>query len=200
MKREDFFSNKLGISDPVLLATLVSSTSLCNYDKKTILVSEGMVQECVPFLVSGMLRGFFTDESGREITDCFSYKPGDVALGSCTYGSPSLLSIEVLQDNTQLLLLPVSGAESVVRSSVESMEICNQLLIRALARHLEGKRALLKYDARGKYLWFLKNYPELVGQVSDRCVASFLNMSPVTLSRLKRNMCIAGAEKPDGIV
>ena len=121
MKREDFFSNKLGISDPVLLATLVSSTSLCNYDKKTILVSEGMVQECVPFLVSGMLRGFFTDESGREITDCFSYKPGDVALGSCTYGSPSLLSIEVLQDNTQLLLLPVSGAESVVRSSVESI-------------------------------------------------------------------------------
>ncbi|MEQ2617002.1 hypothetical protein AAAT94_07475 [Intestinimonas aquisgranensis] len=36
-----------------------------------------------------------------------------------------------------------------------------------------------------RYQWFLEAYPGLIDQVTHRYVASFLEMSPVTLSRLR---------------
>lgn len=49
----------------------------------------------------------------------------------------------------------------------------------------ELARALGK-SASERYRWFLSNYPGLIDRVPHRHIASFLNMTPVTLSRLRR--------------
>ena len=44
---------------------------------------------------------------------------------------------------------------------------------------------LYKYTAKERYEWFLEKYPGLIDQITNKYIASFLRMSPVTLSRLK---------------
>ena len=40
----------------------------------------------------------------------------------------------------------------------------------------------------GRYQWFLKKYPGLIDEVSNKHIASFLGMTPVTLSRLRQKL------------
>ena len=39
-----------------------------------------------------------------------------------------------------------------------------------------------------RYQWFRQAYPGLSEKISNRYIASFLNMTPVTLSRLKQEL------------
>ena len=56
------------------------------------------------------------------------------------------------------------------------------------------KSARYQMAAKERYLFFLKEYAGLEDVVSDRFLASFLDMLPETLSRQKR--CLR-EEKPD---
>ena len=44
---------------------------------------------------------------------------------------------------------------------------------------------MYQYTAMQRYEWFLKRYPELSQMISGRYIASYLGMTPVTLSRLR---------------
>ena len=77
----------------------------------------------------------------------------------------------------------------------ELMEIYNFFLRKALARHWEGKILMHQCAAMERYQWFLREYPGLINAVSNKHIASFLGMTPVTLSRLRRKLREEPAEK-----
>lgn len=45
-----------------------------------------------------------------------------------------------------------------------------------------------QHTATERHRWFLDAYPELDEIAKDRTIASFLGMTPVTLSRIKRTV------------
>lgn len=51
---------------------------------------------------------------------------------------------------------------------------------------------MYQHAAMERYQWFLQAYPGLCYQVSGKQIASFLGMTQVTLSRLRRAMREAG--------
>ena len=59
-------------------------------------------------------------------------------------------------------------------------------LIREMEEHQNIKHAIYMLNAKERYNWFLREYKDLIDRVSHRHVASFLNMTPVTLSRLRK--------------
>ena len=68
-----------------------------------------------------------------------------------------------------------------------------QILLRKLTEHgylQKEKREsdLLFYDAETRYRHFRKEFPGLEKQVKQRHIASFLSMSPETLSRIKKSI------------
>ena len=77
-------------------------------------------------------------------------------------------------------------AYAVVTTS--ETQLYANLVLRSAKRHWEIKTVLYQYTATQKYQWFLQAYPELICHVSGRHIASFLGMTPVTLSRLKRTL------------
>ena len=64
--------------------------------------------------------------------------------------------------------------------------MCGQLT-RALKIHGNCKVALTRLSATERYQWFLQTYPELIHLVKKKHVASFLNLTPQTLSQQRRN-------------
>ena len=54
-------------------------------------------------------------------------------------------------------------------------------------RHLQNRiKHLLSLNSRDKYLQFVKQYPDLYGRVPQSMIASYLGMTPETLSRIRR--------------
>lgn len=184
MEITELLEKILGISDPQLISQIADISELKKYSKKQILVQEGQSLPHLQFLVSGILRGFFLDIHGRDITDCFGYQPGTVAMSAFALDAPSPITIETLSE-TVTLAIPMASITKMLQKDVRLVHVYNRLLLEGLKTHWEIKSVLHKQTAGERYRWFLKAYPGLIDQVTNRYIASFLGMSPVTLSRLR---------------
>lgn len=184
MTSEDFLKNTLGISDQTLLCKLAAAAKEKHLNRGDFVIREGEEQKEISFLINGILRGFFIDLEGNDVTDCFGFQPGEPAMTTFEIGTCSSISIVALTE-CRLLTFPVNIAIKFIKGEPALMYTYNHLLTDALKRHWEIKTMLYKCTAKERYEWFLENYPGLIDQVTNKYIASFLRMSPVTLSRLK---------------
>lgn len=155
--------------------------------KGTLLIETGEVQTQMPVLIKGVLRGFLLDAEGRDITDCFAFRPGDVAAGCNALEDPSQINMEAVTD-CQVLLLPMTAVQEAMEQNMEVLRLYNRYLVETLQRHWEGKMLMHRFSAMQRYQWFLHTYPGLIDTVCNKHIASFLGMTPVTLSRLRRKL------------
>lgn len=181
-----FFYENFDMIDAQIIQHLVASAKQEHLKKGDYVVEAGEKQLQIPFLVKGILRGFVVDENGQDTTDCFAFKSGDVVCGCNGISGPSPINMEALTD-CELFLVPVSVLENLLEQYPELGLLYNKLLVEALKRHWEIKRILYQ-SAMQRYQWFLENYPGLINRVSNKYIASFLGMTPVTLSRLRRQL------------
>lgn len=184
-----FIEEYLGISDEMLLRSLLEHSKVEQVKRGKLLISSGEMQTAIPILVSGVFRGFVLDEEGREVTDCFASQPGSFVMGCGGPKEPSRVSFEAISDS-EVLMIPLEPLLETLMQSKELMALYNRVLQEALQRHWELKILLLQCSAMGRYQWFLKKYPGLIDDVSNKHIASFLGMTPVTLSRLRQKLKI----------
>ena len=177
----------LYISQEPVLQELLADTKPEYVKKGTLLIEAGEVQAQLPVLIKGVLRGFLLDAEGRDITDCFAFRPGDIAAGCNVLGGPSQISMEAVTD-CQVLLLPMTVVQEEMEQNMEALRLYNRYLVEALQRHWEGKMLMHRFSAMQRYQWFLQTYPGLIDTVCNKHIASFLGMTPVTLSRLRRQL------------
>lgn len=172
--------------DDSTLDRLMHCARSLQLSKGEILLEAGEMPESVPILEEGILRGCLVN-GGRDVTDCFFYKYGSVMTGRSTLDKPSILRIEALTP-CRVRLLPVEDVLELMRTDMVMVQAYNRVLSQALDRHWEEKLLLHCCTAMERYQWFLEAYPGLIDQVNNRYIASFLNMTPVTLSRLRRQI------------
>ena len=185
MELQNFYTETLKISDTQLVQTLTENSQIKIIKKGDILQHIGSISTELYFLLKGLLRGFLLDATGREVTDCFVYAHGTPVVSSIDLGEPSLIYIEALEDS-KLISIPFSVVLPLIEHSLESITLYNRLLSHSLKMHWENKTALVQYTAAERYQWFLENYPGLIERVNHKYIASFLGITPVSLSRIRR--------------
>lgn len=190
---EAFYAQILSVPPEMLDPRLLEHTEQCKVKKGTILFQAGEVQGKLMFLMSGIVRGFLLDVNGRDITDCFVFRSGMPVMASFELGERAPISVEALTD-CELVCLPVSLVQELVERDVAYTLVYVRLLCAAVRAHWEMKAMLYQGSAKERYRWFLSTYPGLIDQVKHKHIASFLGMSPVTLSRLRGEG--RGAAKP----
>ncbi|MBQ4577794.1 MAG: Crp/Fnr family transcriptional regulator [Clostridia bacterium] len=183
---KEFYQTVLGISDAETLQNLTDHSRLETAARGSRVVSMGEKMEVLYFLLDGILRGYVVDENGQDITDCFICSTGDPVIGCGGFGAPSAVHIEAISP-CQLLALPVCDLLALMERP-EMMRLYCAQLEQALQRHWTLKMLLYRCDAMERYRWFLEKYPRLEHHVNGKHVASFLGMTPVTLSRLRRKL------------
>ena len=184
---DDFYRNVFHLKDENLIQELVNATEIRHLKKGEFVVRIGEVQNDVYFLETGIARGYFLDVNGKDVTDCFAFRCGTAAVsfGQLELNVQSSLSIEVLED-AKFFCIPIFSLIELQKSYFEIMFLYNQLLVKALNEHWKLKRVLNQFTAIQRYQWFLREYPGLIYKVKNKYVASFLGMTPVTMSRLRK--------------
>lgn len=181
---EHILHNALGIQDETLIERLKKVSYIRNIPKGNHLARRGDNLLGVMFLINGMFRFYFLDSEGREHVDCFCGEFGYPVMPAIDFKMPLPINVQALEDST-VLVIPMELVESLMESNLEVMRLYNKMLIKSLTIHWEDKMALHQYDAAQRYEWFLKRYEGLIDRVPHMYIASFLNISPVTLSRLR---------------
>ncbi|MGO5096243.1 Crp/Fnr family transcriptional regulator [Agathobaculum sp. LCP25S3_E8] len=179
-----FYKDVLHISDQTLLEHFVNHTKHLHLKKGDLLIREDEMQENFIFLLHGILRGFFLDTNGRDITDCFGFKCGTPAMSCYIDKELSPISIEALTE-CDVIVISSTALQNLMQANPQILWIYNSLLRKALKDHWTTKTMLCQHTAMERYQWFLQEYPGLIDKISNKYIASFLGMTPVTLSRLR---------------
>lgn len=156
--------------------------------KRQYLLQEGDVNKYTSFVEKGMLRTYTVDEKGNEPILQFSFEGWWVAdLYSFLTDEPSNYNIEALEDCELLLITKVSWDEML--DKIPALERYFRILIQnsliATQRRLMGS---ISETAQEKYSKLINNFPGCLHRVPQHMIASYLGITPETLSRIRGQM------------
>jgi CRP-like cAMP-binding protein len=144
--------------------------------------------DCVFFVVTGLVRGF-VKEDGKEITTWISL--GSEFIGAIQHPDASIEpSIEYLQalDHSELVAISHVLIDKLYAICPETNVIGRKIL--ALQYHAASERSILARipSAEKRYEKFLELNSFDVSKVPLRCIASYLGMRLETLSRIRSKL------------
>lgn len=138
----------------------------------------------VAYVGEGLLRKFYLDTEGREYTRGFA-KEHELAgpYAAIIQGVTSPMSIEALEP-TELLEIPVTTLRDglVVGNGERRGRV---LAERALVERDRREAWLLTCRPARRYVEVLRAMPWLEQRVAQRHIASYLGITPVSLSRIR---------------
>lgn len=161
--------------------------------KGTYYLSAGQVPRRFGFIRQGLCRYLYIDRKGTEYTKNFIPEGQFInSYSAMKTGEPSQMYIEALED---CMIEDISYADW---KAIRSGHPCwNQLLViileKAFAVKEKRERELLLLEAGERYREFLREFPGLIHRVKQHQIASYLGISPVSLSRIRHH----GSQDPE---
>lgn len=156
--------------------------------KKRYLLQEGDVGRYTTFVEKGMLRTYTIDEKGNEPILQFSFEGWWVAdLYSFLTDEPSNYNIEALEDCELLMITKPSW--DLMLDKIPTLERYFRILVQnsliATQRRLMGS---ISETAQEKYTKLINTFPGCLQRVPQHMIASYLGITPETLSRIRGQM------------
>lgn len=189
---DQFLAEKLHTTNPQLIADAIGCMQCFHYTKGEYIVKAGDSISMYRFLASeGIVRCIYHTAKGKEITECIVSKVGKCIMPSALLDEPSPIDMEALTD-ISVIAFPIDEVRQLEQTYPEILRMENQALTECWLEQWEVKRVRYEYDAKERYLWFCKTYPGVADQIMNKHIASFLDMSPVSLSRIRKQL----AEEP----
>ncbi|MEO9893946.1 Crp/Fnr family transcriptional regulator [Aurantibacter sp.] len=155
-------------------------------NRKEFLKVKGSVDTNLYFVVSGSLRIYALDDYEESIIR-FGYKNNFIAaLDSFISEKPSDLYIQAIK-KTVVRVINKTTFIAFVESSPANTKIWNTLLENLIFQQMERERDILTSSPLERYKRVLARSPQLFQEIPNKYIASYLRMTPETLSRIKKS-------------
>ena len=159
-----------------------------NVEKNEILLNAGEVCNHLYFVVQGILRTFHLNANGTEFTRLIRKENQFcTVLLSFLEKKSSVATIQALEKG---VLLVISSED--FRTLTKESEIDQKMYTKTLEDfenfHLKRLEFLTSYSPKEKTEIFLKEYHELEPRLTDKVIASYLQITPETYCRCKKSL------------
>ena len=151
------------------------------------------------FVTAGCLRSYWIDDKGREVSLTFAPEGWWVTeMTSLQDSTPSTYFIEALEDSDVVFM--DMAAHSRFIEVIPGFAAAYAIGVQKMAAARE-KRLLdsLSATAEQRYVNFLETYPSIARRVPQHMLASYLGITPETLSRLRAQLARKKRAKPDAV-
>jgi CRP-like cAMP-binding protein len=154
--------------------------------KRQYLLQEGDVMRHETFVAKGCLRTYEIDEKGQEHVIQFSVEEwwvGDMySFLTCT---PSRFNIDCLEDTELIQFTKEQLEELYIR--VPKFERYFRILVQNAYIAAQNRvLSIITKPALERYQEFVRKYPTIEQRVPNHQIASFLGITPESLSRLRK--------------
>jgi len=180
-----FFSDYVQLPDGEL-EDIVSKFKKKKVKKNELLLVAGEVCKDLIFVQSGCLRLYYLQED-VEVSVWFALRHSSaIEIYSFISETPTNNYLQAIEES-EILYLPKSALNKLYETHPKMQEMMRKFWEDVILHLLERFTALQRDSAEQRYLDLL-NKPELLQTIPQKYLASFIGVTPTSLSRIKKNI------------
>lgn len=154
--------------------------------KKTLLLQANEDCRYLSYVHSGALRSYYIDKDGKESTIMFAIADWWITDMYCYLNKkPAMMHIETIEQSTVFQISRVNF-DHLLETVPKFEKFFRILMQNAYTREQLRVMENLSLTAEERYHSFLTRYPQIVKQVTQKQIASYLGITPEFLSTLKK--------------
>ncbi|MEO9892451.1 Crp/Fnr family transcriptional regulator [Aurantibacter sp.] len=148
---------------------------------------QGKTARNIAFIEKGILRLFYLND-GKEVTNCFCRENTfTTSYKSLITQQESDMSIQAIEDS-KLIILSYDSLQKLFKKDLFWQQIGRLAAENEFIISESHNRFLKDLSATDRYLQILKNDKELLQRVPLNYLASYLQVAPETLSRIRNKI------------
>lgn len=170
------------------LSMFASKLSFKELRRKDIFLQAGKLQREIGFIIKGLVRSFYVDDNGNEITVGF-YGEGAYATHYAAYiaRQQSRYTIQCLEPTT-MACLAYEDQQYIYQQSA-SFERYGRLITEEILKRQQARiESFIFQTAEERYLDFINNSSDLFNRVSLSHLCSFLGIERQSLTRIRQKL------------
>jgi len=152
------------------------------------IVEQGSKSGKVAIVISGLIRAYRTLESGKEITkNIFAPSNFISAFSSLVKDEPSLFCYEALVES---IIFEIDFKEfiEVAKTNIKISNLYNRVMEDVITVYELRQLESIALNATERYLKLIERIPNIEKLIPQYQIASYLNVSPVQLSRIRKTL------------
>jgi CRP-like cAMP-binding protein len=184
---KDYLQKKVAITDEQF-GLISDKLKIKIFEKGEMILMKGEVSSHVYFVLDGLLRSYSIDSKGK--THIIQFAPEQWWLSErngILFNEESEFFLDAIE-NTKAIILPKDFITESAKIVPCMYELNSTMLNNAIRFMQKRINMLLSATAEERYLNFIKLYPNLTLRVPQWMIASYLGITPESLSRVRKDL------------
>jgi CRP-like cAMP-binding protein len=153
-----------------------------------IYIPEGKIFKKIFYIKKGLLRIFFVTESGEEKTFFFRWEGQIAAIPECIFDNqPTRQTWQALED-CELMEIDFDIVEKLSENNISLIKIRLGFAEKMFLEALKRVESFVLDKPEERYQKLIIQNPEIIKRVADKHIASFIGVTPVSLSRIRKRL------------
>jgi CRP-like cAMP-binding protein len=167
-------------------AELETHLAVVDGNKGEFLLHQGVREMEQYFILDGILKRVVSNPEGKEMILRFADENDmETSYAALRLGTPTPYGI-VCVTKARVASLPLKEWIAFLNRHAQTKELFEYCVMRGMSEIMAHTITLHLLDAPGRVHRFMRKHPELVDRIPSKELASYLNLSAETLSRLKK--------------
>ncbi|MGS2764399.1 Crp/Fnr family transcriptional regulator [Sinomicrobium sp. M5D2P9] len=162
----------------------MSETKLLGLADAGFLIKENTSVSDFYFLQKGTVRSFYTKDHKEINTEFFFENSFLTAWTSFITGEKTKLNFQCLED-CEMVTIPKTAIDRLLNLDNKWYGLTHKILEEEFIKKCRRESSFLLHDATERYFYFLSRFPQAENRIPLFHIASYLGISPETLSRIR---------------
>ena len=171
--------------DKKVLKSLLDVAQVKSYKKGEIILSVGEKYWQVGYVLSGVIRSYYLKDDGSDRTKHFHIEDQFLMDESLVDYETSICAYEALEDCT-ILVISAKKMKEIIMKHEQFQKLYIVCLEQGIKYKIARENSFLMQSATERYIEFKKEYPNLEKRVKQLYIATYLGITPESLSRIRR--------------
>jgi CRP-like cAMP-binding protein len=153
-----------------------------------VYIQQNSTHRKIALILTGLIRVYLVKPNGDEITTELSWEDQIVACQDAIFlNKPSRFTYQAMEE-TDLLEIDYDALQTLLESTPKLESTRKYFLMNMLAQSMDRIESFVLLSPEERYRQLVEQKPNIINRVPNKYIATFLGITPVSLSRLRRRM------------
>jgi CRP-like cAMP-binding protein len=153
-----------------------------------IYIPQGKVFKKIFYVKKGIMRSYFITEAGEEKTIFFRWEGQVASIPECVFDNePTRQTWQALED-CEVLEIDYDLVEKMSEDNFPLIKMRVGFAQKMLLESLKRIESFVLDKPEQRYQKLIAQKPEIINRVADKYIASFIGVTPVSLSRIRKRL------------